>query len=330
MKKLILLLMTIACLGLVQAQTVSKSRWYNNQSGYVYSSLSYYTTDTNLIKQTIQIQNYDTNFYTVLWIKNNTANNFVAGDSIKVAFSMNGIQVATRTIRLTSTLQKDSSKYFFFNEYLLVNGASQWGVNNYCYKVIAHNTTPVTDTATANCMNFAFFKKGVYVSNTKWYNLTDSTVTNNLSYSCYEEDSILIKYKATVSNFQPNYNAKVWLTNTTGADFAIGDSLKVATYINGNLVTTRTLSLPFAFKNATTINFSANEYVVAPNICNWGPNNITYKIVEYNGTPIPDFSTDNTITFTFNKHTSRPNCFKCTLVRHYNKNRINRTYLYHS
>ena len=301
MKKLILLLMTVVCFSLAQAQTVSQSRWYNSQLGYVYRGLSYYTTDTNLIKQTIQIQNYDTNLYSVLWIKNNTANDFVAGDSITVAFSINGIQIATRTLKLTSTLQKDSSKYFFLNEYLLVNGASQWGVNNYCYKVIARNTTPVTDTATANCMTFSFYKKAVYVSNAKWYNLTDSTITNNLSYSCYEEDSILIKYTATVSNFQPNYNAKVWLTNTTGADMAIGDSLKVATYINGNLITTRTISLPFVFKNTATINFTANEYVVAPNICNWGPNNITYKIVECNGTSTPDFSTDNSITFTFNK-----------------------------
>ena len=119
----------------------------------------------------MRIQGFDTNYYAVVWIKNNTGNDFAAGDSLKLVSRMNGHQVLTWTLTLRNGLQKDSTTYFILNEYILVKGYSQWGANNYTYSVTAHNTTPVTDAGNAN-MSFVFNRKATTVSiaQVRWYN----------------------------------------------------------------------------------------------------------------------------------------------------------------
>ena len=125
MKKLILFLTMLAWFGLSQAQTVTGAVWYNKQSGTMYSGLSYTTTDDSLLTYNVRIQGYDTNFYLVIWVKNNTANDFAAGDSIKVTSSINGAQAVTWKLTLRNGLQKDSTTYFFLNDYVLIKGYNQ-------------------------------------------------------------------------------------------------------------------------------------------------------------------------------------------------------------
>ncbi|MBO4739649.1 MAG: T9SS type A sorting domain-containing protein [Bacteroidales bacterium] len=301
MKKLILFLTMLAWFGLSQAQTVTGAVWYNKQSGTMYSGLSYTTTDDSLLTYNVRIQGYDTNFYLVIWVKNNTANDFAAGDSIKVTSSINGAQAVTWKLTLRNGLQKDSTTYFFLNDYVLIKGYNQWGTNNYCYKAVAHNTTPVTDAGGA-CINFTFKKQAttVTVAAARWYNTSDYSMATQLSYSS-ADDSLLVKYTENVANLFPNYTTIVWLTNSSGSDLAVGDSILIATYINGRHLTNRRFTLTQPLLKDSTTYYSVNETILYPNWCQWGDNTISFKVVSVNGTPVTDVSTSNTLTITYNK-----------------------------
>ena len=304
MKKLILFLTMLAWFGLSQAQTVTGAVWYNKQSGTMYSGLSYTTTDDSLLTYNVRIQGYDTNFYTVIWVENNTANDFAAGDSIKVTSNINGSQAVTWILTLRNGLQKDSTTYFFLNDYVLIKGYCQWGTNNYCYKAVAHNTTPVTDTGGA-CINFTFKKQAttVTVAAARWYNTSDYSMTTQLTYSS-ADDSLLVNKTENVANLFPNYTTVVWLTNSSGSDLVVGDSIIIATYINGRHLTNRRFTLTKPLLKDSTINYSVNEIILYPNWCQWGDNTISFKVISVNGTPVTDVSTSNSLTVTYNKVTA--------------------------
>ena len=304
MKKLILFLTMLAWFGLSQAQTVTGAVWYNKQSGTMYSGLSYTTTDDSLLTYNVRIQGYDTNFYTVIWVENNTANDFAAGDSIKVTSNINGSQAVTWILTLRNGLQKDSTTYFFLNDYVLIKGYCQWGTNNYCYKAVAHNTTPITDTGGA-CINFTFKKQAttVTVAAARWYNTSDYSMTTQLTYSS-ADDSLLVNKTENVANLFPNYTTVVWLTNSSGSDLVVGDSIIIATYINGRHLTNRRFTLTKPLLKDSTINYSVNEIILYPNWCQWGDNTISFKVISVNGTSITDVSTNNSLTVTYNKVTA--------------------------
>ncbi len=307
MKKVILLLITVACFGIAQAQTVVQARWYNNSTNTLYSNLSFSSSDDSLLLKysgTIQALK-DTNYYSIVWIKNNTANDFAAGDSIKITLNINGRQLVTRKLVLSQPLQKDSIKYWFINEYVLYPNYCQWGQNTYTYKVIQHNETPVTDASTTNDMYFTFNRvsKTVSVVQVRWHNQTDTITTTNLSYSS-SDDSLLIKYMGKLSDLYSKYTGVVWVRNNSGSDLSAGDSIKVTTYVNGTETYTRKLTLSNSLPNGNVINFNVDEYVLLPNnICHWGQNTYTYKVTKCNESPVTDVSSTNEVYFTFNKIT---------------------------
>ena len=308
MKKLILLLMTVACFGIAQAQTIVQARWRNTANNNQYSGLSYPTTNANFLSTQAQIATLASDYRAVIFVQNNTNNDFAAGDSIKVAVFVNGRQITNlvRTFVLSSGLQKDSVTGWLLNEYVVIPSVSQWGENTFTYKVVQHNETAVTDASTNNSMTLSFNISGaVSVVQARWAD-AEGNLLQNIPYTS-SDDSLLTK--VTQLRSLPNlsgYYSVVWIQNNSGNDLAQGDSVKLAISINGRQITTWKITLPATLKQDSAKYFFINEYVVVPGLTQWGKNTYSYNVVKYGTTDVIDHPVNNSMTITFEKGSTPP------------------------
>ncbi len=146
MKKIILLLSIFACMSVLQAQKVADVYFYNSSNGYLFDTLPL-SINVNLPAEgrfTLS-QAGLSSFKVALVMENNRVSDIHAGDSILFLMSYNGKNMLTRSIILERNLEKDSSMWITFDEYVLIGGLTRIGSNDICYEIKKYNEIPVND-----------------------------------------------------------------------------------------------------------------------------------------------------------------------------------------
>ncbi|MBO4739650.1 MAG: T9SS type A sorting domain-containing protein, partial [Bacteroidales bacterium] len=130
----------------------------------------------------------------------------------------------------------------------------------------------------------------------------NNTISKTLSIQS-DNDSLLNKYTYKIQNISQDYYTGVQVTNNSGSDLVAGDSIKVLLKINGTNIYVSKITLTKSIQKDSSTYCLLNDYVIVPNISQWGENTYCYQVVYYNENPVNDNPTNNCMTFTFNKTT---------------------------
>ncbi|MCR5554898.1 MAG: T9SS type A sorting domain-containing protein [Bacteroidales bacterium] len=145
MKKLFILLVAVFCFSSIKAQTVYNFLWFGAQQGQYYTSLDLSAMSPDQLQAIGSVITLTSQgFYLAIVTKNNTTNDFVAGDIITYELSMNGNVFSPFSDTLEEIMSVDSGKIVYLNS-IIPTANLQGGENNMCIKVTAFNGTPVSD-----------------------------------------------------------------------------------------------------------------------------------------------------------------------------------------
>lgn len=150
MKKFILVLVAVACMGFVSAQTISYATVVVISNNQIVGALDTISLSNNTLPAGQAIRLSQISFGTgtaakaYVAIKNNTSSTMLTGDSLGISVKFNGTELLAYTVTLQRDLEADSSMAVTLDG-AMVGDYAKGGLNVINYSISKYNGVAVND-----------------------------------------------------------------------------------------------------------------------------------------------------------------------------------------
>ncbi len=228
MKKFILVLVAVACMGFVSAQTISYATVIvisNNQivGGLDTIPLSNNTLPAGQVLRLSQISfGAGTAAKAYVEMKNNTSSTMLTGDSLEISVKFNGTELLTYTMTLQRNLEADSSLAVALDG-AMVGDYAKGGLNVINYSISKYNGVAVNDagdniyvilSAEQSIVENALSNVNIYPNPAR--NILNINNVENANVNIYAINGQLVKSMANVSG-----NAQVDLSDMAAGMYIV-------------------------------------------------------------------------------------------------------------
>lgn len=228
MKKFILVLAAVACMGFVSAQTVYLATVAIVVNNEVLGVMDTIPLSNNTLPAGQGIRLSQINFgagtaaYALVGIKNNTSSTIPAGDSLKISVKFNGTELLSYTMTLKANLEADSITAAYLDG-IMVGDYAKGGLNVINYSISKYNDVAVNDagddiyvilSAQQSIVENALSNVSIYPNPAR--NILNVNNVENANVNIYAINGQLVKSMANVSG-----NAQVDLSDMAAGMYIV-------------------------------------------------------------------------------------------------------------